>query len=127
MADGALVSIGLLAGIAGGLGGCEAAEPDHFVGVYVEDVVDGIDRGSAPLGAAVKTREYGGVLVTRHGKELAVAVDVLLEILHGPGVGLGGAGGEHVLSEALAGVGLGVLGKALSLGGDFAGERAGRV
>lgn len=124
VADGALALIDVGAEAAALFVFGEAAGPDDVVGVDVDDAGFDVDRGAAPLGAAVKAGEDDGLFVDGEGDKDAVA-DEGFELFGCPGVSFGGAGGEHVGGEELAGVGRGDGWDRLGEGGFFAGGGGG--
>ena len=122
VAGGALALVDACAGgVAVGLVRVKSAGPGEVVGVDVDDAGAGVDSGASPLRAAIEAGKDDGLAVGAERNKLALAA-VGAKLALGPGMGFGGARGEHVLGEALAGEGRGERRYGLGGRGLFAGN-----
>ena len=106
VAGGAVAQVDGFAGAAPGVVERQRAEPRHLVGVHVEQAARGVERRSAPFGAAVETGVDSRVDAHAERLERPVAAQ-LRELLARPAVGLRRARGEGVRGQPLPRVGRG--------------------
>src|SRR5450631_4720454 len=104
MAHGALTLVYLLAGTCAVRRENKATRPCHFLGVYKKDFGNGVDCGSAPLGAAIETGKDNRLLPDSDGKELST-VAKSAKGFERPIVCFRRARRESVFRETLAGIG----------------------
>src|SRR5689334_10854169 len=110
----------------GGLVLGEARRPGHLVRVYVEKPRLRVERGTAPLRAAVKAGKEDRLLPDPEGRKRLTSIK-RPKTLYRPAVCLWGACGQHLFRQHLPGKWGGFCGQRLGLGRHLAGHVAGRI
>src|ERR1700733_9214816 len=76
--------------------------PRRVTCINVDDTRCRVDSGATPLTTTIKTRKDDGATSELKGRKLSVTAH-LFELVHCPGMHLGGAVGQQIFCESLPG------------------------